>query len=95
MPTLYSIGKILLIDIGLTNVPIALVDIKVDITILKKLRTNRDNVGNSYTILALVTIAILLSYISLRTIRENLYLLNLLASRFDKKFGNTTKFTSR
>ena len=74
--------------------PIALVDVEVDVTILKKLRTNRDNIVHSYAILVLVTIAILLSYVSLRTIRENLYSLNLLASRFDEKFGNTTKFTS-
>ena len=52
--------------------PIALVDIEVNITILKKLRADRDNIVYSYAILVLVTIAILLSYISLRTIRENL-----------------------
>ena len=37
---LRSVSKILLVDIGLTNVPIALVDVEVDVTILKKLRTN-------------------------------------------------------
>lgn len=75
--------------------PITLVDVEVDVTILKKLRTNRDNIVYSYAILVLVTIAVLLSYVSLRTIRENLHSPNLLAGRFDEKFGNTAKFTSR
>ena len=75
--------------------PIALVDVEVDVTILKKLRADRDNVVHGYAILVLVTIAVLPSYVSLRTIRENLRSLNLLASRFDEKFGNTAKFTGR
>ena len=73
--------------------PITLVNIEVDVTILKKLRTDQDNIVYGYAILVLVTIAVLPSYISLRTIRENLRSLNLLASRFDEKFGNTAKFT--